>query len=726
MEKSNTSDNTSDDDKVENEKEKIVEDVAKQRFPPLPDVTYSYSNPTPKLSNSCGGSDTANIRVVSDLNLRNLSLLKYKSRSRSADGDETIRSIPSLSSRREKVPLLARMSDSSITHCSFPGDTVFNDMFQQAEEAIEAGVYPKRIAQGSSGSYFVRNVKGIDFLACGLAKFEFSKNCGIHLLFSPFSLSIVITSCYSNEKEAHLGLFGSFMNSVQKVDYSEVVFQKAIMYNDLIIHCNQIEIIGVFKPKNEEPYGHMNPKWLKWMQRVCCPCCFGRSCLPLNQGYLSEAAASLVDEKLQLHVVPKTKIVRLAAPTFNYSRIDHAKAQTKQRIMEKYPNIGRHFHRLGLPRKIGSLQTFVSGYKDANCWLAQFEQEPLSEAAKVQFQRQFERLVILDYIIRNTDRGSDNWLIKYVPEDQVNGEQMVDVECDDKESSALIKIAAIDNGLAFPLKHPDEWRAYPFHWAWLKQAREPFSDETRRLILPRIEDLDFVMELCDDLKKLFETDQGFDPQIFEKQMSVLRGQILNLCQALKESKSPLQLVQMPPMIIEKTKEHMSLPQEHSDVVVIDDAYLRENGYAVAELEKALMEKCSYIVIEPTVLANQAKCSISIGNFLHRTAVLLGSATVIIVCYFPNLPIVWGTTYGTSVVSCALYWCGWSRDPCSHYQVETDKRKLEEMWKKNSLSFLINPVVLRYQNDRPRRTFQMLIVVASTTFVVLKCFKLKRL
>ncbi|KRZ16698.1 Phosphatidylinositol 4-kinase type 2-beta [Trichinella zimbabwensis] len=642
MDKSNTSNNASDDDKVENEEERIVEDVAKQCFPPLPDVTYSYSNPTPKLSSSCGGSDTANIRVVSDLNLRNLSLFKYKSRSRSADGDETIQSTPSLSSRREKVPLLARMSDSCITHCSFPGDTVYNDMLQQAEEAIEAGVYPKRIAQGSSGSYFVRNVKG--------------------------------------------------------------------------------EIIGVFKPKNEEPYGHLNPKWLKWMQRVCCPCCFGRSCLPLNQGYLSEAAASLVDEKLQLHVVPKTKVVRLAAPTFNYSRIDHAKAQTKQHIMEKYPNIGRHFHRLGLPRKIGSLQTFVSGYKDANYWLAHFEQEPLSEAAKVQFQRQFERLVILDYIIRNTDRGSDNWLIKYVHEDQVNGEQMVDVECDDKESSALIKIAAIDNGLAFPLKHPDEWRAYPFHWAWLKQAREPFSDETRRLMLPRIEDLDFVMELCDDLKKLFETDQGFDPQIFEKQMSVLRGQILNLCQALKECKSPLQLVQMPPMIIEKTKEHMSLPQEHSDIVVIDDAYLRENGYAVAELEKALMEKCSYIIIESTVLANQAKGSISIGNFLHRTAVLLGSATMIIICYFPNLPIVWGTTYGTSVVSCALYWCGWSRDPCSHYQVETDKQKLEEMWKKNSLSLLINPVVLRYQNDRPRRTFQMLIVVASTTFVVLKCFK----
>jgi len=35
-----------------------------------------------------------------------------------------------------------------------------------------------------------------------------------------------------------------------------------------------------------------------------------------------------------------------------------------------------------------------------------------------EFQWQFERLVVLDYLIRNTDRGLDNWLIKYeeVPE----------------------------------------------------------------------------------------------------------------------------------------------------------------------------------------------------------------------------------------------------------------------------------------------------------------------
>lgn len=44
------------------------------------------------------------------------------------------------------------------------------------------------------------------------------------------------------------------------------------------------------------------------MHKLCCPCCFGRSCLIPNQGYLSEAAASLVDSKLNLNVVPKTRV----------------------------------------------------------------------------------------------------------------------------------------------------------------------------------------------------------------------------------------------------------------------------------------------------------------------------------------------------------------------------------------------------------------------------------
>lgn len=176
------------------------------------------------------------------------------------------------------------------------------------------------------------------------------------------------------------------------------------------------EIIGVFKPKDEEPYGVRNPKWGKYIQRTFCPCCFGRGCLVLNQGYLSEAGASLVDQKLQLNIVPRTKVVRLAAPTFNYSKLDRAKADSKRRIMDRFPNIGRRFHRIGLPPKTGSFQLFVRGYKDAINFIGHLEQDDLAEPAKKQFQVQFEKMVMLDYITRNTDRGNDNWLIKYDPE----------------------------------------------------------------------------------------------------------------------------------------------------------------------------------------------------------------------------------------------------------------------------------------------------------------------
>lgn len=63
--------------------------------------------------------------------------------------------------------------------------------------------------------------------------------------------------------------------------------------------------------------------------------------------------------------------------------------------------------------KVGSFQVFVNGFKDADYWLRRFEQDPLPAKLTHNFQLQFERLVVLDYIIRNTDRGNDNWLIKY-------------------------------------------------------------------------------------------------------------------------------------------------------------------------------------------------------------------------------------------------------------------------------------------------------------------------
>lgn len=141
------------------------------------------------------------------------------------------------------------------------------------------------------------------------------------------------------------------------------------------------------------------------MHKLCCPCCFGRSCLIPNQGYLSEAGASLVDRKLGLGIVPNTRVVKLVSKTFNYPRLDRQKARMKQAIMDQFPTVGSHFNRIGLPPKVGSFQVFVDGYKDADYWLRRWENEPLSPRLSREFQLQFERLVILDYIIRNTDRG---------------------------------------------------------------------------------------------------------------------------------------------------------------------------------------------------------------------------------------------------------------------------------------------------------------------------------
>ncbi|XP_052565976.1 uncharacterized protein LOC120419224 [Culex pipiens pallens] len=386
---------------------------------------------------------------------------------------------------RESQPLLGGR-EHEITYNQFPDDPHFSDLVYSAEIAIDAGIYPERIYQGSSGSYFVKNPAN--------------------------------------------------------------------------------KVVAVFKPKDEEPYGRLNPKWTKWMHKLCCPCCFGRACLIPNQGYISEAGASLVDQKLNLNIVPKTHVVRLVSETFNYPRIDRQKARIKRTIKERIP--AARFNRMSLPPKTGSFQLFVDGYKDADYWLRRFEQEPLPTRLQQKFQLQFERLVVLDYIIRNTDRGNDNWLIKYeqptiVP--QSNGStpsgmprsnsRLEMAENTDWNLVQLpeIKIAAIDNGLAFPFKHPDSWRAYPYHWAWLPQAKNPFSQDIKDLILPSLSDQNFVEEMCNELYELFKQDKGFDRGLFERQMSVMRGQILNLTQALKDGKSPVQLVQMPAVIVERSK-----------------------------------------------------------------------------------------------------------------------------------------------------------------------------
>lgn len=61
---------------------------------------------------------------------------------------------------------VARLHASAVFNCDkltglyfslFLDDPNFSDLVYQAEIAIDAGIYPDRIYQGSSGSYFVKN-----------------------------------------------------------------------------------------------------------------------------------------------------------------------------------------------------------------------------------------------------------------------------------------------------------------------------------------------------------------------------------------------------------------------------------------------------------------------------------------------------------------------------------------------------------------------------------------
>ena len=245
----------------------------------------------------------------------------------------------------------------------------FEDIVESVRVAIENGVHPKMISQGSSGSYFARNSSG--------------------------------------------------------------------------------KVVGVFKPKDEEPYAVGNPKWTKWIHRNLFPCFFGRECLIPNLSYVSEAAAYVLDSRLRTNIVPYTDVVWLSSRSFFYGFWARKTPWRKRK----------------LPAKVGSFQVFLKGYKDATVFLREHpwpdqnsaglgegrskkrgqtilyacrsagsESDEDEEGDRVQtpevpngnadrhfhwtdkikqnFREELEKLVILDYIMRNTDRGLDNWMIK--------------------------------------------------------------------------------------------------------------------------------------------------------------------------------------------------------------------------------------------------------------------------------------------------------------------------
>ncbi|EKG14314.1 Phosphatidylinositol 3-/4-kinase catalytic [Macrophomina phaseolina MS6] len=404
----------------------------------------------------------------------------------------------------------------------------FDDIVQGVRTAIELGTHPKLITQGSSGSYFARNPDG--------------------------------------------------------------------------------KVVGVFKPKDEEPYASRNPKWTKWIHRNLFPFAFGRACLIPNLSYVSEAAAYVLDTQLRTNIVPYTEVVGLSSKSFYYDFWERRAYYRKKKP---------------LPEKLGSFQVFLKGYKDATLFLKEHpwpdqhstalrdpngrrkkrrwtedcrpsgpasddeddDRPPTADETQIRrgfwterlqrsFREQLEKLVILDYIMRNTDRGLDNWMIRIdrnkeeatvVAEAPKNGrangsthdpylrqEQMVATSRSgtpanapsSSDDEASVSLGAIDNSLSWPWKHPDAWRSYPFGWLFLPVSLigQPFTEATRRHFLPLLTSTHWWSETTLQLRKCFSQDADFKERMFAKQMAVMKGQAWNVVETLKTpDHGPLEL-----------------------------------------------------------------------------------------------------------------------------------------------------------------------------------------
>lgn len=209
--------------------------------------------------------------------------------------------------------------------------------------------------------------------------------------------------------------------------------------------------IGVFKPKDEETLAAQAPKrrsrFIRLTHRIL-PFATAAFCYNGN-ACKAETAASIVSQQLGLNNVPTTRLASFTHPAFNYSSDAH--------------------NEIELPPKEGSFQLFIQTphiqadeyFKIGINWNVYKLFGIAHKRLKGNIdQSEFEKLVILDFIIGNIDRHFANWLIT-----QMN------------------KILCIDNGFAMAHKHTDSISSvHQYEWKLLINAEKSFSDEAKGYI----------------------------------------------------------------------------------------------------------------------------------------------------------------------------------------------------------------------------------------------------
>ncbi|XP_011376433.1 transmembrane protein 11, mitochondrial isoform X1 [Pteropus alecto] len=163
----------------------------------------------------------------------------------------------------------------------------------------------------------------------------------------------------------------------------------------------------------------------------------------------------------------------------------------------------------------------------------------------------------------------------------------------------------------------------------------------------------------------------------------------------------------------------------TDCYIVHEIYNGENAQDQFEyeLEQALEAQYKYIVIEPTRIGDETARWITVGNCLHKTTVLAGTA-----CLFTPLALPLDYSHYISLPAgvlslacCTLYGISWQFDPCCKYQVEYDAYKLSRLPLHTLTSS--TPVVLVRKDDLHRKRLHNTIALAALVYCVKKIYEL---
>lgn len=155
--------------------------------------------------------------------------------------------------------------------------------------------------------------------------------------------------------------------------------------------------------------------------------------------------------------------------------------------------------------------------------------------------------------------------------------------------------------------------------------------------------------------------------------------------------------------------------------VIREVYDSGNAHETfeAELEKALEAKVNYIIIEPTVLGDETGRWITVGNCLHKTAVLSGISSIVSGLIWQDRPLFSAPLCAISIFCTGLYTVSWNYDPCCQYQVERDPKKLANVPNLHEFS---SPLVLAYSDNTRTKYFHRGITLLSAAFCAWQLYK----